>query len=537
VTNVPRIVAGFVSLIICIVQPAAAQTTFLDFNIGTAEGLSGNGRFVVHLGDAYGLTSGVSIYDRQTGQHERVDVSSAGVPSNNLSFCPSVSGTGRFVAFASVGNNLVAGDSNFVPDVFVRDRQTGQTTRESFYANGAQLFLSGTLGCPSISDDGRYVVFNTQEPLVKADTNNGNDTYVRDRTLATTTIVSVTSAGQVVSPHGAQSDPRISANGRFVTWNSYGPLVSGSMGFQVWVRDLQTSQTTLVSRSTERVPGDYISGIPAISGDGRYVAFYSRASNLVAGDVGFSDAFVHDRETGVTRMVSVSSAGAQANYHSGLDNLAVPSISYDGRYISFMTRASNLVPSDTNDAEDIFVRDQVTQTTFRATLKSDGSESTSCLLNGATGGPSFLSYSGSEILLMTALRLVHFNTGPECSDSLHPYIRRLPPPAPAPGGFTNDPLTSGAMIKAVHITELRVRIDALRAAHTLRAYGWTDPVLTPASSVVRAQHIVDLRTALAEAYAAAGVTPPAFVGPGPDVGTTIRAEHIADLRRAVVALE
>lgn len=533
--NVPRVVAGFVSLAICVVQPATAQTTFLDFNVGTAEGISGNGRFVVHSGDAYGLASGVSIYDLETNQHERVDVSSAGVPSNGVSFCPAVSGTGRFVAFASVGNNLVADDSNFVPDVFVRDRQTGQTTRESVYANGAQLFLSGTLGCPSISDDGRYVVFNTQEPLVPIDTNNGNDTYLRDRTLATTTIVSVTSGGQVVLPHGAQSDPRISANGRFVTWNSSGTLVPGSSGFQVWVRDLQTSQTTLVSRSTEGARGDYISGIPTISGDGRYVAFYSRAGNLVAGDVGFSDAFVHDRETGVTSMVSVSSTGAQANFHSGLDNLAVPSISYDGRYVSFMTRASNLVPSDTNNAEDIFVRDQVAQTTFRATLKSDGSEGTSCLLNGATGGPSFLSYSGREILLITALRLVPFDTGPQCSDSVHPYIRRLPPPAL--GGFTDDPLTSGATIKAVHVTELRVRIDALRAAQTLPAYGWSDPVLTAGSSVVRARHIVDLRTALTEAYVAAAVTPPVFTGAGPDIGATIRTEHIADLRRAVVALE
>lgn len=113
------------SLIICVVQPAAAQTTFLDFNIGAAAGLSGSGRFVVHSGDAYGLTGGLSIYDRQTGHHERVDVSSAGVPSNGFSYCPSVTDTGRFVAFASAGNNLVTDDSNFVPDVFVRDRQTG----------------------------------------------------------------------------------------------------------------------------------------------------------------------------------------------------------------------------------------------------------------------------------------------------------------------------------------------------------------------------------------------------------------------------
>jgi Tol biopolymer transport system component len=528
--------AAFVSFIICVVQPAAAQTTFLDFNIGAADGLSGNGRFVVHFGTAYGLTSGLSIYDRQTGLHERVDVSSTDVPSNNVSFCPSVSGTGRFVAFVSAGNNLVADDSNFVPDVFVRDRQTGQTTRESFYANGTQLFISGA-GCPTISDDGRYVVFNTQEPLVPADTIGGNDIYVRDRMLGTTTPVSVTSAGQFVFPHGASSRAQISANGRFVTWNAYGSLVPGVTGFQVYVRDLQTSQTTLASRSTGGAPGDYISGIPTISGDGRYVAFYSRASNLLDGETSvFSSAFVHDRETGETSLVSVSSTGAKANFHAGLDTESVPSISYDGRYVAFDTRANNLVPSDTNNAEDIFIRDRLLQRTFRATLKSDDSEAASCLLNGETAGPtSFLSQSGDEILFSTALQLVHFDSPPGCFDSFHPYIRHLSP-AP-PSGFTDDLLTSGTMVKVVHITELRTRIDALRVAHALPAYNWTDPTLTAGSSMVRAQHILDLRTALSEAYAAAAVTAPIYTDPGLGVGTRIKAVHIAQLRSAILALE
>lgn len=536
VTNVPRIVAAFASLFICLVHPAAAQTTFLDFNISAADGLSGNGRFVVHFGSVYGLTTGLSIYDRQTGLHERVDVSTAGVPSNNVSFCPSVSGTGRFVAFASAGNNLVADDSNFVSDVFVRDRQTGQTTRESFYASGTQLTISGA-GCPTISDDGRYVVFNTQESLVPADNNGGNDIYVRDRTLGTTTPVSVTSTGQFVGPHGASSRAQISANGRAVTWTAYGSLVPGTTGFQVYVRDLQTSQTALASRSTGGAPGDYISGIPAISGDGRNVAFYSRASNLLDGETTvFSSAFVHDRETGETSLVSVSSTGAKANFHSGLDTEAVPSISYDGRYVAFDTRASNLVPSDTNNAEDIFIRDRLLQTTFRATLKSDDSEGTSCLLNGETVGPSsFLSQSGDEILMTTALQLVHFDSPPGCWDSFHPYIRHLSP-AP-PSGFTDDPLTSSTFVKVVHITELRGRIDALRAAHALPAYNWTDPTLTLGSSMVRGQHILDLRTALSEAYAVAAVTPPAYTDPGLGVGTMIKGVHIAQLRSAVVALE
>jgi hypothetical protein len=104
-------------------------------------------------------------------------------------------------------------------------------------------------------------------------------------------------------------------------------------------------------------------------------------------------------------------------------------------------------------------------------------------------------------------------------------------------GFTDDPLAAGTIVKAVHITELRMRIDALRAAHALPAYSWTDPTLTPGSNVVRAQHIVDLRTALSEAYGAAAVAPPAYTDPGLAAGTTIRTLHITELRGAVVALE
>ena len=533
-TNVPRIIAVLVSVTIAVVHPAAAQTTFLDFNIGTAEGLSGNGRFIVHFGSVYGQTSGLSIYDRQTGQHERADVSSAGVPSNDVSFCPSVSGTGRFVAFASAGNNLVTDDSNFVPDVFVRDRQSGQTTRESFYANGAQLTLSGA-GCPTISDDGRYVVFNTQEPLVAADTNNGSDIYVRDRALATTGIVSVTSSGEVVFP-GAASRARISANGRFVTFNAYGPLVPGSSGFQIFVRDLQTSRTTLVTRSTG-APDSYTTAGAAISGDGRYVAFYSRDSNLVPGDAGgFSDAFVYDRETGETSLVSVSSAGAQANFHSGLDTEDVPSISYDGRYVAFVTRASNLVPADTNNAEDIFVRDRVTQTTFRATLKGDDSEGLSCLPNGETVGSFFLSHSGEEILFSTALQLVHFDSPPGCWDTFHLYIRRLSPPARS--GFTDVLLAGSTVIKAVHISELRARIASIRSNKGLPVIVWTDPTLTPGSTGVRAVHIMELRAALSEAYAAAGLALPVFTDAVLTPGvTTAKAAHILELRTAVIAIE
>jgi hypothetical protein len=105
------------------------------------------------------------------------------------------------------------------------------------------------------------------------------------------------------------------------------------------------------------------------------------------------------------------------------------------------------------------------------------------------------------------------------------------------GPFTDDPLTQGTLVKSLHVSQLRERIDALRAAHGLPAYNWADPNLAVGFSVVRAQHLLDLRTALAQAYIAAGRTPPSYTDPGLGAGLTIRTAHIAELRAAVAALQ
>ncbi len=431
-TVIPRIGALFVCLVITFVQSASAQTTPLPFQ-GSTYSLSGDGRFLVYdVEPSTGTPVGsVWIYDRHTGQPERVDVSSAGAASNLTSTCPAVSTTGRFVAFLSAANNLVTDDTNNRIDLFVRDRQTGQTTRESFHSNGAQV--TGSIGgtCPSISGDGRYVAFLSAQSLVVADTNVGWDVYVRDRTLATITLVSVSNTGQVGVGSDPGWEPRISANGRYVafTTTERAVLVPDSPGpsgapIQVLVRDLQTSQTTLVSRSSAGMHGNGMSQHPTISADGRFVAFYSQAGDLVAGDIsgigGFTDTFVHDRETGETTMVSVSSAGVQANNHSGQGLNKSPSISHDGRYIAFHSSATNLVPMDTNAAGDMFVRDRVLQTTYRATLKGDQSQVLPCAGPSPRTENPVLSDSGIDMILTTALPI-----SGSCPATLAQYMRRV----------------------------------------------------------------------------------------------------------------
>jgi Tol biopolymer transport system component len=294
----------------------------------------------------------------------------AGTQGDEASYYPSISADGRYVTFESAATNLVAGDTNGVNDIFVRDRQTGTTTRVSKDSAGVQG--DDISSFPSISADGRYVTFESAASnLVAGDTNGVNDIFVRDRQTGTTTLVSKSSAG--VLGDASSIHPSISADGRYVGFYSYATnLVSGDTNIKsdIFVRDRQTGTTTRVSRNSAGVEGNGDSLYPAISADGRYVAFYSGSTNLVADDTNaISDIFVRDRQTGTTSRVSKDSAGLE-----GDDGSYNPSVSADGRYVTFVSGATNLVAGDTNGIVDIFVRDRQTGTTTRASKSSAGLE-------------------------------------------------------------------------------------------------------------------------------------------------------------------
>jgi Tol biopolymer transport system component len=205
--------------------------------------------------------------------------------------------------------------------------------------------------------------------LLPGDTTGGSDVFVRDRQLGTTELVSVSTddkRGDNVTQRSA-----ISGNGRYVAFQSFaGDLVPGDTGQgDIFVRDLQAGTTEWVSVSTSGVQDNFGSeGRPAISSDGRYVAFQSAADNLVPGDTNFrKDIFVRDRQAGTTERVSVSSTGAQA-----IDESVEVAISADGRYVAFSSYANNLVADDTNSITDIFVHDRQTATTERVNVTSEG---------------------------------------------------------------------------------------------------------------------------------------------------------------------
>ncbi len=320
-----------------------------------APAMSADGRFVAFESSASNLVAGdtngrydVFVRDRLAGVTRRVSVG-AGGQANNGSDSPAISADGRFVAFYSDASNLVAGDTNGRSDVFVRDRLAGVTRRVSVGAGGQAN--SESFG-PAISADGRFVAFYSYASnLVAGDTNGRSDVFVRDRLAGVTRRVSVGAGGQ------ANSDsfgPAISADGRFVAFDSSASnLVVGDTNgtFDVFVRDRLAGVTRRVSVGAGgQANSDSLS--PAISADGRFVAFESNASNLVAGDTNATDdVFVRDRLAGVTRRVSVG-AGGQANSSSGS-----PAISANGRSVAYTSNASNLVRGDTNGAQDVFVRD------------------------------------------------------------------------------------------------------------------------------------------------------------------------------------
>lgn len=342
-----------------------------------APALSADGRYLAFQSLASNLVANdtggyadIFVLDTVTGITTRVSTDTAGTEGNHASFDPSLSSDGSIVVFRSLASNLVPGDTNNQGDVFVHDRSTGVTSRVSVDSAGneANNFSKDA----AISEDGRYVAFESRASnLVAGDTAGNSDVFVHDRNTGITSRVSVDSAGN--EANGYSYNPAISADGRYVAFNSFASnLVAADLNTDsdIFVHDRDTGITTRVSVDSAGNEADNNSYGSALSSDGRYVAFYTRSSNLVAGITSINnDVFVHDRNTGNTSRVSVDSAGNQGNHDS-----VVPKISGDGRYVTFTSQASNLVASDTNGVGDIFVHDRNTGTTNRVSVDALGIE-------------------------------------------------------------------------------------------------------------------------------------------------------------------
>ncbi len=383
-------------------------------------------------GDSNG-TSDVFLYDRATGLTQRVSLDSAGGQADGSSSMPSISDDGNVIAFESKATNLVAGDSNGLRDLFVRNRSAGTTTRVSVDASGAQS--NGISYHATLTRDGSRVAFASQATnLVAGDTNDVADVF--QRLVANPTSIDRASRNFVgdVQGDGPSDLPSYDSDDNDLAFRSsstnldWANVVSNN---EIFLANRASQTAHVVGRSqaaqTDKVSdgiggaaastGDSVGGQQGMSADGRYVVFESLASDLVAGDNnGKTDVFVRDRKTGSVVLASVSSAGQQSSadsqwpvisangrwvaFSSGDDfssgnDLApgggplylrdlqtgqtesigyglLPTLSSDGRYVAFMSPATNLVPTPVFPSYNVYVRDRVLATTRLVSVASDG---------------------------------------------------------------------------------------------------------------------------------------------------------------------
>lgn len=328
-------------------------------------------------GDTNGADD-IFVLDRVTGSIERVSLASNGSQANGSSGLPVISADGRFVLFFSLASNLTDGDGNGTGDVFVRDRVAGTTTLVSVaLGGGAGNKQSGgaAYGWGGISADGRFVHFASDATdLVPGDTNGVRDVFLRDLETGITECLSAGLSGAGGDGHSKAGG--LSADGGVAVFSSLaGNLVVADADAHedvfVWTRASSAVQRISATPAGDDADGN--SGVPRISADGRTAVFVSAASNLVDGDTnGVTDIFVAEAPFTNLRRVNLAPSDVQANAPSGTFTAQPPAISADGRFVAFTSEATNLVDGDTNAVADLFIAETENGDVRRVSVSFDG---------------------------------------------------------------------------------------------------------------------------------------------------------------------
>lgn len=337
-------------------------------------------KYSTHLSLAFALLMGSA--QLEAAEVELISVENDNRGSSRNSDYPSSSADGHYVVFESQMTNLVDADTNGDKwDIFLRDRQTGNTSLVSVDSNGIQGNEDSRKGV--ISANGRFVVFTSRSRLVPEDTDYRTDVYLRDLEAGTTERVNVDSN----FAYNATIQTSISDDGRYVAFqildsasrvairNDAGNIIEYRYqnGPWLYVRDRQEAKTSFIETDFNGSEANGYNHNIALSGDGQYLTFHSTNAFLVANDNnGVADIFVHNLQTHETSVASIGADGSVANGTS-----YNPSISFDGRYITFQSFASNLVDNDTNgQRRDMFRHDRLTGETILASVANDGSHLT-----------------------------------------------------------------------------------------------------------------------------------------------------------------
>lgn len=374
--------------------------------------VSADGRWVAFRSDASNLVGGYTVQatniyvkDRETGAVERVSLSTAGVEPNDSCFDPAISGNGRFVSFSSYATNLVAGDTNAQLDIFLYDRDTDTLERVSVSSTGVEADAGS--GFSAVSYDGRYVSFQSDATnLVAGDTNGARDVFVRDRQAGETIRVSTDASGNETLAGTYSSNAKVAGVGPWVLFSSTASnLVAGDTNGaeDLFAKNLETGAIERISIAADGTQANGDSSRFSVSSDGLRVVFECYGSNLVAGDTnGQPDVFLKDRSTGALRRVSLAAGGIQPDW--GCND---PVISADGSTLAFSSAATNLVPGDTNGTRDTFVVYLANGEIRRVSVREDGSEG-----NDESYSPD-LSADGTLVVFMSDVQdLVPADTNP-----------------------------------------------------------------------------------------------------------------------------
>ncbi len=355
--------------------------------------ISADGRFVVFSSGATNLVPGktnpaldIYLHDRLLGTTERVSLGDGGVEADKNCDWPSVSDDGRYVAFESLATNLVPNDTNNSKDIFLKDRLLNTLTRINVGPGGQEDNGSAWNKRPMLSGDGEWVVFHSDgDTLVANDTNGSYDVFFFEVSTQSLTRLLGWSGNEL--DFGA-STPRISDDGSMLTvgsqssnmmagghWNSYLPLyvVNLERNSRFQIQDLTGFAISLRES--------------AFSSDGSFLAFSSGLPLIPLDTNGAADIYVLHHSSGLLERVSISTQGQEADSASG-----ACTISSDGRFVLFESRATNLVPGDTNGTYDVFLHDRNTGTTTRTSVDWLGNEG-----SGRSGIYGSHHYQGSAI--------------------------------------------------------------------------------------------------------------------------------------------
>lgn len=354
-TNNLRIGCDFTYDLITRSSNDATFSTFYESNDADVGGSSGeDGRYIVFISSANfagstGKHRQIFWRDRNTNTTKLISSSANGEEGNGDSFAPTISVDGKSVAFESYASNLVESDKNGVRDIFVWHASNNKIETVSIGNSGKEADAESFE--PAISGNGNLVAFTSTASNISA-TEKGisnNNVFLRDLQLGATIMISIDPTSK---KGGGGSKPSISYDGNRIAFYSHSSTLvpndnNGIWDIFLWEKNKTAlKRVSLTANGKEREQGNESANrivAPSISGNGRYIAFATTASNMVSGDNNnFQDVFVYDIDAGSTILASNTSEGKPSNGDSPIGQGEKIALSFDGNWVAFSTNATNL---------------------------------------------------------------------------------------------------------------------------------------------------------------------------------------------------